>query len=265
MPFAVTGYFMAIMHYNYQFNWFDLLFVIICMILARNTAMGFNRYTDAIIDKKNPRTSEREIPKGKIKSKNAIIFVIINALLFITATYFINKLVFFLSPFALLIVTAYSYTKRFTSLSHFVLGLALAIAPTAAFLVASGKFETAPIILSLMVLFWTAGFDIIYALPDEKFDRKEKLFSIPAITGRKNALIISSLSHLISILLLVILGLFLSLSFIYWIGSFIFSALLFYQHIIIKPDDISKVNLAFGTLNGIASIIYAIFTIMAFF
>jgi 4-hydroxybenzoate polyprenyltransferase len=263
LPFAITGFFMAILFYEYSFVWYDLLFVILCMVLARNAAMGFNRWADAKIDAKNPRTAKREIPAGIINANKALAFVIINVLLFFALCFFINPLVFALSPIAIFVILVYSYTKRFTAFSHYILGLGLAIAPTAAFLVVSAKFETLPMLLSVLVLFWTAGFDIIYSLQDEEFDKKSKLHSIPALIGKKHALIISAISHAISIAILVIIGIFFLNQTLYWIGSSLFSVLLIYQHIIVTPSDISRVNLAFGTLNGIASIIFAIFTIWA--
>lgn len=263
LPFAITGYFMAIFEYNYPFRWQDLIFVILCMILARNAAMGFNRYADAAIDKENPRTARREIPAGIIQGRHALWFVIINAVMFVAVCWFINPLVFFLSPVALLVVLGYSYTKRFTSLSHFVLGLGLAIAPTGAFLVVSGEFQSLPVMLSGLVLLWTAGFDIIYALQDEVFDQKRKLFSIPAALGRKGALITSALTHLGSVVFVVLIGMMMEAGLIYWLGAALFTGLLTYQHIIVKPHDISRINLAFGTLNGIASMIYAVFTIIS--
>ncbi|MFO7878478.1 MAG: UbiA-like polyprenyltransferase [Bacteroidota bacterium] len=263
LPFAITGYFMAIFEYNYPFRWQDLIFVILCMILARNAAMGFNRYADAAIDKENPRTARREIPAGIIQGRHALWFVIINAVMFVAVCWFINPLVFFLSPVALLVVLGYSYTKRFTSLSHFVLGLGLAIAPTGAFLVVSGEFQSLPVMLSGLVLLWTAGFDIIYALQDEVFDQKRKLFSIPAALGRKGALITSALTHLGSVVFVVLIGMMMEAGLIYWLGAALFTGLLTYQHIIVKPHDISRINLAFGTLNGIASMVYAVFTIIS--
>ncbi|MEA3448860.1 MAG: UbiA-like polyprenyltransferase [Bacteroidota bacterium] len=263
LPFALTGYFLAIFHYNYPFDWKDVVFVIICMVLARNTAMGFNRYVDAHIDKLNPRTASREIPSGIINPNHALAFIIINMFLFVGLTCFINQLVFFLSPVALLIITGYSYTKRFTGLSHYILGLSLSIAPTAAFLVASAHFELLPVLLSGMVLFWTAGFDILYALQDEKFDKKNTLFSIPVLVGRKNALIISSLTHLISIGFLISFGIIFQGNWVFWLGAALFTALLIYQHYIVTPNNISRINLAFGTLNGIASIVFAVFTILS--
>ncbi|HKK69021.1 MAG TPA: UbiA-like polyprenyltransferase [Bacteroidales bacterium] len=263
LPFAITGYFMAILEFGYPFQWEHLLAVVLCMVLARNAAMGFNRYADAGIDKDNPRTAQREIPAGIIKRRHALWFVIINAVLFIAVTWFINRLVFFLSPIALLVVLGYSYTKRFTSLSHFVLGLGLAIAPTAAFLVVSARFETLPVLLSGMVWLWTAGFDILYSLQDEGFDQKRKLYSIPSAMGRKGALITSVLTHLGSVAFVMLIGIMMEAGYIYWLGAVLFTGLLTYQHIIVKPNDISRINLAFGTLNGIASIVYAVFTILS--
>ncbi|MFW5805830.1 MAG: UbiA-like polyprenyltransferase [Bacteroidales bacterium] len=263
LPFALTGYFLAILHYNYPFEWSDIVFVIICMVLARNTALGFNRYADAKIDKSNPRTASREIPAGRIKPVHALLFIIINMILFVFITWHINSLVFFLSPVALLIITGYSFTKRFTGLSHYVLGLALAIAPAASFLVVSARFAMLPVLLSGMVLFWTAGFDILYALQDEDFDRKNKLFSIPVLLGRKKSLLVSAITHLISIGFLVSFGIFLKGNFIFWLGAVLFTGLLIYQHLLVTPNDISKINLAFGTLNGIASIEFAVFTILS--
>ncbi len=261
LPFAITGFFMASMYYDYSFKWEQLVFVVLCMVLARNAAMGFNRWADAKIDARNPRTAQREIPAGVIKPKHALWFVIINALAFFAVCWLINPLVLYLSPVAIIVILGYSYTKRFTSLSHFVLGLGLAIAPTAAFLVVSAEFQILPVLLSAMVLFWTAGFDIIYSLQDEGFDKDKDLFSIPSRVGRKNALIISAITHLFSILFLFLIGFYFINNLIYWIGAGIFSSLIIYQHLIVTPKDISKINLAFGTLNGIASIVYAIFCI----
>lgn len=261
LPFAITGFFMANMYYNYSFQWEQLVFVVLCMVLARNAAMGFNRWADAKIDARNPRTAQREIPAGVIKPKHALWFVIINTLAFFAVCWLINPLVLYLSPVAIIVILGYSYTKRFTSLSHFVLGLGLAIAPTAAFLVVSAEFKILPVLLSAMVLFWTAGFDIIYSLQDEGFDKDKDLFSIPSRVGRKNALIISAITHLFSILFLFLIGFYFINNLIYWIGAGIFSSLIVYQHLIVTPKDISKINLAFGTLNGIASIVYAIFCI----
>jgi 4-hydroxybenzoate polyprenyltransferase len=263
LPFAFIGFFAAarILHFNIE--WYKLALMLGCMVFARNAAMGFNRWADRNIDAANSRTKQREIPQGIIKPKYALIFVIINVLLFIITTVFINTLCFALSPIALLIILGYSYTKRFTSLSHFVLGLGLAIAPTGAFLVLTGSFYSFPIWISALVLLWAAGFDIIYALQDEAFDKQKKLKSIPAKLGIKQALNLSILIHIPVAAIIVLIGIKYNLHPIYWIGAIIFISLLLYQHIIVKPKDLSKINIAFGITNGIASILYGSFTIIA--
>ena len=265
MPFAITAFFMAIQENNFTFNWQVLGLVVLCMIFARNSAMAFNRYSDRIIDGQNPRTSNREIPAKTISAKNALIFTIINSVLFIAASALINTTTFILSPVALFILLAYSYTKRFTFLSHIFLGLALAIAPAGAYIAVTGSLSLSVVLLSSSVLFWTAGFDIIYALQDEKFDKENGLFSIPAAFGAKKALSISIVLHFYSFTLLIFWAIIMDAALLQWVGVFIFSVLLIYQHIIVKPSDISKVNLAFGTTNGIASTILGLLTIISFF
>ncbi|MCP4176480.1 MAG: UbiA family prenyltransferase [bacterium] len=266
MPFALIGFFLAIKttDFNHAERGLELLLlVVLSMIFARNAAMSFNRFLDRKIDKKNPRTSVREIPAGIIKPTSAMWFVILNSLFFISTTYFINSLVFYLSPIALLVVLGYSYTKRFTWLCHFVLGLGLSLAPIGAYLAVTGKFDLLPVLFSLTVLFWTAGFDIIYALQDEEFDKKENLKSIPVLLGKRNALILSSALHVISTIFVIWAGL-ISIDYMgiwYWGGALSFAASLLYQHLIIKEDDLSRVNLAFFTTNGIASFAFAAFTV----
>ncbi|MCK4663109.1 MAG: putative 4-hydroxybenzoate polyprenyltransferase [Bacteroidales bacterium] len=262
MPFALIGFFLAVRLTKYFLEWKTLLLIIFCMILARNAAMSFNRYIDRHIDKKNDRTFFREIPLGKIRDKSALRFVIINSLLFCITTLFINKLVFFLSPIALLVILGYSYTKQFTALCHLILGLGLSLAPIGAYLSVTGKFAIIPILFSLIVFFWVSGFDIIYALQDEEFDINEKLKSVPAYMGKIKALILSSILHFFSAFLVIYVGIYSKFGIIYFSGAFVFIALLIYQHIIVKPNDLSKVNMAFFTTNGIASIIFAIFTIV---
>ena len=265
LPFALIGFFLATQYDDYSVNWLVFIYVLLCMVFARNAAMAFNRYVDRNIDKLNPRTEQREIPAGKLSSRSAIFFVIINAILFIATTWFINSLVFFLSPIALLVVLGYSYTKRFTFLCHFVLGMGLALAPIGAYLSVTGKFDILPLIFSFIVLLWTSGFDIIYALQDDEFDKGQLLNSIPVLTGKKNALIISSGLHFIAAILIITAGLYADFDLWYWFGAVIFIALLFYQHTIVKIDDLSKVNLAFFTTNGIASVVFAVFTILSLF
>ena len=235
------------------------------MVSARNAAMGFNRFADRKFDAQNQRTSAREIPSGIISPRAALTFVIINAVIFILATYFINNLAFLLSPVALLVILGYSLTKRFTALCHLILGLGLSLAPIGAYIAVTGKFATEPLIYSFLTLTWVSGFDIIYALQDDEFDQSAKLYSIPSIVGRKNALIISSGLHFITFCLVVAAGVICQSGIIYWIGALLFSGLLLYQHLIVKADNLSKVNLAFVTTNGFASILFAVFVICEIF
>ncbi|MEC9209330.1 MAG: UbiA-like polyprenyltransferase [Bacteroidota bacterium] len=260
MPFALIGFFLA--SQQNSFEWITLLYVVLCMVFARSAAMAFNRYIDRDIDKENKRTSSvREIPNGTITAQNALIFVVINSLLFIATTYLINILCFALSPLALIIILGYSYTKRFTALCHLILGLGLSLAPIGAYLSVSGKFDVIPILFSVAVLFWVSGFDIIYSLQDEEFDKAQKLHSIPVLLGKKNALHLAKFLHFATILLLSQIGSYPEFRILYWIGVLIFSALLIYQHNLVKHNDLSKVNLAFFTTNGIASVIFGAFVI----
>ena len=197
-----------------------------------------------------------------IKPKSALRFSLINSLLFIAATWFINPLVFKLSPLALLIILGYSITKRFTVLCHFILGLGLSLAPIGAYLSVTGRFHIIPLLYSFVVLFWVTGFDIIYALQDEEFDRKEKLKSIPVMLGKKNALFVSLILHLLAGVFVILPGIMASFGTLYWMGTLIFSGLLFYQHFLVKPSDLSRVNLAFFTTNGVAGILFALFVIL---
>jgi 4-hydroxybenzoate polyprenyltransferase len=258
MPFALIGFFLATQ--TNSVKWDTLFYVVLCMVFARSAAMAFNRYIDRDIDTANPRTAKvREIPNGSIKAKSALIFVLLNCLLFIGTTYLINSLCLALSPIALLVILGYSYTKRFTALCHLILGLGLALAPIGAYLAVSGKFEILPILFSLVVLFWVSGFDIIYSLQDEKFDKTQKLHSIPVLMGKKNALNLAKLLHFVTIILLSQIGNYTEFGKFYWIGFSIFSALLIYQHSLIKHNDLSKVNLVFFTTNGIASLMLGVF------
>jgi len=266
MPFALLGFFMAIHINEMSFDWMKLIYILFAMIFARNAAMGFNRYIDRHIDKDNPRTQNREIPAGIINEKSALIFVIINSLLFIGVTYFINLLAFALSPVALLVVLGYSLTKRFTALCHLVLGLGLSLSPIGAYIAVTGKFNSLwPILISLAVLLWTAGFDIIYALQDDEFDSEKNLKSIPQTLGRKKALTLSRFLHFISAILIVVPGFYMAVSWLYFLGATIFILLLINQHRLVKIDNLSKVNLAFFTMNGIASVIFGLLAILSFY
>jgi 4-hydroxybenzoate polyprenyltransferase len=241
------------------------ILVVLCMVFARSAAMAFNRYLDRSFDSKNPRTAIREIPAGILKANSVLLFTIINCLLFVACTFFINRVCFYLSPVALLVVLGYSYTKRFTPLCHLILGLGLSLAPIGAFLAVTGEFHWLPIMFSLIVIFWVSGFDIIYALQDEEFDRSQKLFSIPASLGKARALRISELLHLFSTSAVVIAGLYGHFGWLYWAGVVVFVGMLVYQHSIVKPDDLRRVNLAFMTANGIASVVFAVFVITDLF
>jgi 4-hydroxybenzoate polyprenyltransferase len=265
IPFAFIGFFMAVNWGNYSLNFSLLFLVLLDMVWARNAAMGFNRYIDRKIDAKNERTQVRDIPAGKISKHSALIFVIINSLLFLLTTFFINKLTFFLAPVALLVILGYSYTKRFTALCHIILGIGIALSPIGAYLAVTGSFSIAPILLSFVVFFWVSGFDIIYALQDEEFDKKNNLKSIPVLLGKKKALYLSSILHFFSFVLLIYLGITYPLHIYYWIGVFVFSGSLLYQHLIISSTNLSKINLAFFTTNGVASVLFGLFCIIDLF
>lgn len=262
LPFAIIGYFLAINFTEAQFDATLFAFVVLCMIFARSAAMAFNRFIDRTIDGQNERTAIREIPSGIVKPTSALIFVIANCLLFITTTYFINSLCFYLSPVALIVVLGYSLTKRFTALCHLVLGLGLSLAPIGAYLAVTGKFDWLPLFFSFAVLFWVSGFDIIYALQDEEFDRSKRLKSIPVFLGKKGALTLSVFLHFVSAGFIIYAGIYAEFNIWYWVGTSIYCLLLFYQHTLVKPNDLSKVNLAFFTTNGIASVVFAVFVLI---
>ncbi|HTX88769.1 MAG TPA: UbiA-like polyprenyltransferase [Bacteroidales bacterium] len=265
LPFALIGFSLGIHDLASPISIRILLLVILCVLFARNAAMGFNRYTDRELDKKNPRTAFREIPKDIISPRSALFFVIINAILFIVTTGFINWVCLLLSPVALIVVLGYSFTKRFTWLSHLFLGLGLALAPIGAYLAVTARFDLLPVLYSLTVIFWVGGFDIIYALQDIDFDREESLRSIPERFGIKKALWISALFHLLSVIFITVAGLLGPFHYLYWIGFALFVILMVYQHVIVRPGDLSRVNLAFFTTNGIASVIYAVFVLLDIF
>lgn len=238
-----------------------ILLVILCMVFARSAAMAFNRYADRKIDEKNPRTVVREIPAGIIKAKSALVFTILMSALFVFTTFLINPLCFALSPVALALVLGYSFTKRFTALCHIVLGIGLSLAPIGAYLSVTAQFSLIPLLFSLLVICWVSGFDIIYALQDDEFDKTEGLHSIPTALGRKSALLLSRFLHFMVVLILLAIHFLGDFGMFYNTGALIFTGLLFYQHTLVKPDDLRRVNLAFFTSNGIASVVFAIFVI----
>jgi 4-hydroxybenzoate polyprenyltransferase len=259
LPFALVGCLLATREDLFPMQWQLLLKILLCMVFARSAAMAFNRYADREFDKKNPRTFVREIPSGVISPRAALWFVIFNCVSFVVCSYTINPLCFALSPVALLVILGYSYTKRFTSLCHLVLGLGLSLAPVGAYLSITGHFALTPLLLAGSVLFWVSGFDIIYALQDVEFDASQQLQSLPVMLGRKNALLLSRVLHLISFLFLLKVASLFPQSWFIWGGTVIFGALLSYQHTLVKADDLKRVNIAFFTTNGIASVTYALF------
>lgn len=245
----------------FRTNGYLFLLVLGCMVTARSAAMAFNRYLDRDIDALNPRTAIREIPKGIITPRNALLFTIANCVLFVAFTFFINPICFYLSPVALAVVLGYSYTKRFTALCHLVLGLGLSLAPIGAYLAVQGQFHWLPILFSFAVLFWVSGFDIIYALQDEAFDKNHNLNSIPSRLGKEKALRVSEVLHLLSAGCIVAAGKLAGFGWLYWVGVLVFGGMLVYQHSIVKPHDLRRVNLAFMTANGVASVVFAVFVI----
>jgi 4-hydroxybenzoate polyprenyltransferase len=282
MPFALIGFFLGVYGDKLIFFrafrdyvpsswsvyirpaqplWLTFLLVLGCMIFARSAAMSFNRWLDVNFDALNPRTAIREIPAGIISKNSALRFVIFNCLAFIICTWFINPLCFALSFVALAVVLGYSYTKRFTPLCHLVLGLGLSLAPIGAYLAVRGRFDWLPILFSLTVIFWVSGFDIIYALQDEEFDKSHQLYSMPSWLGKGKALHVSEFLHVLSTLCVIAAGLYGGFGWWYWAGVAVFMGMLIYQHAIVRPNDLSRVNLAFMTANGIASVVFAVFVI----
>jgi 4-hydroxybenzoate polyprenyltransferase len=286
MPFALIGFFLAATNkasnigqwnLNKTIGWdrpnfifgenilVKLFLVILCMVLARSAAMAFNRYLDRHFDGRNPRTAIREIPSGILKADSVLWFTIVSSLLFVVCCWFINMLCFFLSPVALFVILFYSYTKRFTPLCHLVLGVGLSLAPIGAYLAVSGQFALLPILFSMAVIFWVSGFDIIYSLQDEEFDKSQQLYSMPAWLGKASALRVSAILHVLSAVCIIIAGWYGHFHVLYWFGVLVFAGMLLYQHSIVKPNDLRRVNLAFMTANGIASVIFAIFVIADLF
>jgi 4-hydroxybenzoate polyprenyltransferase len=274
MPFAILGFFVGVFYLDtsnkngwqvvetyFSTHYTIFIFIVLCMVFARSAAMAFNRYLDRDFDSKNPRTAIREIPSGIISANSALRFTILNAILFSVSAYMINTICFLLSPIALLVILGYSYTKRFTALCHLVLGLGLSLAPAGAFIAVTETMIPAVFFLSLSVIGWVSGFDIIYSLQDDGFDAAQGLLSIPATLGRKRALQVSRLLHTTTVILVIAAGLHFGFHVIYFIGASLFIGLLVYQQTLVKENDLSKVNLAFMTANGIASSVFSIFVL----
>lgn len=269
MPFALMSFVYAVKSspegegFGNPYWWAVLLVqVVLCMVFARNVAMGFNRWADREIDARNPRTATREIPAGVISARAVLWFVGINAVLFIVVAATINWLTAVLSPVALLVVMAYSYCKRFTSLAHMVLGLSLAIAPVGAYIAVRGEFALVPCVLAVLVMTWCGSFDIIYALQDREFDKKEGLHSIPSKFSVRTSLYISIALHVVTLAALAWFVYLMPQSIWIWIGAVIFAAIIVLEHILVTPSRQRNIGIAFGTLNGLASTTLAAFVIL---
>ena len=259
MPFALLSFTYAWLTAPHDAAlWVVLLQVVACMVFARNVAMGFNRWADRKIDAENPRTASREIPAGVISSRGAVVFIIINALLFIATTLTINPLCAWLSPVALFVVMFYSYCKRFTALAHVVLGISLGIAPVGAYIAVTGTTVVECWLLAAVVTTWCAGFDIIYALQDAEFDRKRGLHSIPSHFSATTSLVISAVLHLASVGLLVWFALSQPQTWLLYVGCVLFAMILALEHFLVTPTKQRNIGIAFGTLNAMASMSLAV-------
>lgn len=253
LPFALAS---ATLAAREGFRWSQIGWILIAMVGARSAAMGFNRLADHAIDARNPRTAARELPMGRLSRREVWGFVLASAALLVVAAWRLNPLCLALSPLALLIVFGYSYTKRFTALSHVFLGLGLAIAPVGAWLAIQGRLGPAPIVLALAVLAWVAGFDTIYACQDAEFDRSVGLHSLPVRLGIRRALVIARVLHVFAVGLLAALLWLVPLHPVYLLGVAAVALLLVYEHSLVRHDDLSRVDAAFFTVNGWISLAY---------
>lgn len=255
LPFALSSLVVA---WNSQTTWLSLIWVILAMVTARNAAMSFNRIVDRDIDAKNPRTASREIPSGQLSLSFSIGFCVLNSLLFVLIASQFNTLTLLLSPVALAIVLGYSLTKRFTHFTQFFLGLSLGIAPLATWIALTGELSLYAILLGTGVFFWVSGFDLIYSTMDEEFDRNNNLKNIVVLLGAKKALWLARLLHLFTLAAFLAAGLSMSFSWVYYTGLGIITLIMIYEHRIVSPNDLSKLNMAFFTMNGYVSVLYFI-------
>ncbi len=261
-PFALMGVVLASLESGAPPTIGQIFWICVAMVGARSGAMGLNRIIDARIDAENPRTAERHIPAGKVGRGEAWLFVIAAFALMIFAAWMLNPLCFYLSPVALFFLALYSFCKRFTSLAHVVLGLCLAAAPIGAWIALRGDIGWQALILGLAVLFWVAGFDVFYALQDLEYDREKGLHSIPARLGSEGAILLVRIFHLTMIALLATLLAGTGLGWIYFIGVCVVGALLVYEHSLVKPDDLSRLDAAFFNMNGYISVTIFLFTLV---
>ena len=260
LPFAFMGAFLAARGWptSRKFFW-----ILVAMVGIRSAAMAFNRLVDAKIDGANQRTRMREIPRGVLKKSEVWIFVVVSAAVFVLAAYQLNPLCFVLSPVALLVTFFYSFTKRFTWLSHLFLGGAIGLAPIGGWLAVAGDFHPIAFLLGAAVLFWIGGFDIVYACQDYEFDRSYMLKSIPQRWGIARALRVSELCHLITFVLLVTVGVMAGLGPLYYSGLVLVLAFLVVQHFIVSPEDLSRVHVSFFTMNGLISLVIFVATLFS--
>jgi 4-hydroxybenzoate polyprenyltransferase len=260
LPFALTGAMLAARGWP---SLHQLLWIVVCMVTARSAAMAFNRWADAELDKANPRTASRAIPAGLLSRRFVGLFTIVMSLLFVGAAAQLNRLTLLLSPVALAIVLLYSYTKRVTRWSHLFLGLALGAAPAAAWIAIRGQLDPRILVLTAAVLFWVAGFDVLYACQDMEHDRSAGLKSLPQALGLETAFWIARGMHVLMLLLLIWLTQLFALGPVAWAGLVVVAALLLYEHLIVSPRDLRRLNAAFFTLNGVISMVFFLFVACA--
>lgn len=259
LPFAMTGMMWAAKGWP---GWATFGWIVVAMISARSAAMAFNRIADRGIDAANPRTRMRALPAGLLRLEHANLFFAASVGIFVLSAAMLNSLALYLSPVALTVTLGYSLTKKFTPLCHFVLGLSLGIAPAAAWIGVSAHLDAVILPLTCAVMFWTAGFDILYSLQDEEFDREHRLRSLPETLGKPRALFVSRFSHVLAVVALVLAGAMVSAGTLYFVGVGVAALLLAYEQSLVRPDDLSRINLAFFTLNGFVSIGVFLFALL---
>ncbi|MEF3301808.1 UbiA-like polyprenyltransferase [Paenibacillus sp. GYB003] len=261
LPFAFMGAILgSVIRFHSMPSWGQIGWIIVAMVGARSAAMGLNRLIDRVIDKKNPRTAMRAIPAGLLSVGEVLVFIVISFLLLFWATANLSPLAMKLLPIAVFMTVIYSYTKRFTWTCHLILGLTIGLAPLGAWVAVTGVIDWTSIVLYASVAFWTAGFDVIYACQDADYDRKEGLHSIPSRFGIGPALMIARAFHLITAAGLLSLFVMTELSWWYLVGLVVSYVILFYEHYIVSPNDLSKLNTAFFTMNGVLSVVVFCFT-----
>jgi 4-hydroxybenzoate polyprenyltransferase len=260
LPFAFMGALMAARGLPTARQAF---FILLAMVGARSAAMAFNRLADATVDAQNPRTADRALPRGLVSTGFTLGFIMASSLLFFLAASQLNSLALFLSPLALAVVLGYSYAKRFTWASHLVLGAALGLAPVAGWIAVRGDLAATPLVLGLAVLFWVAGFDILYALQDEEFDRQVGLHSLPVRLGRARAMALARRLHLAASLGFLLTGWLAGLGWLYYLAAAAAGLLLWWEHRLLSPQDLSRLNHSFFTLNGSVSLVLGLATLFS--